>query len=175
MERSLVERARDGDRDAFEVLVRARVDSVYGTAFTILGNASDAQDATQETFISAWRAFPGLKDPERFEAWLGRIVSNACRMSLRHRRTIRELPMDGSVDEPAVTIDGSGAATIGADLFDRAFEKLPIDQRALLVAHHLDGRTLDELASELAVPIGTVKSRLFTARAALQKALEAQA
>ena len=65
MERSLVERARDGDRDAFEALVRARVDSVYRTAFTILGNAADAQDATQEAFISAWRAFPRLKDPDR--------------------------------------------------------------------------------------------------------------
>jgi RNA polymerase sigma-70 factor (ECF subfamily) len=175
MERSLVERARDGDRDAFEALVRARVDSVYRTAFTILGNAADAQDATQETFISAWRALPRLKDPERFEAWLGRIVSNACRMALRHRRTVRELPMHASVPERVVNIDGSQPAIVEADLFDRAFELLPVDQRALLVAHHLDGRSLDELATELGIPIGTVKSRLFTARAALQKLLEAEA
>jgi RNA polymerase sigma-70 factor (ECF subfamily) len=175
MERSLVERARDGDRDAFEALVRARVDSVYRTAFTILGNAADAQDATQETFIAAWRALPRLKDPERFEAWLGRIVSNACRMALRHRRTVRELPMNPSIPERAVTIDDSQPAIVAADLFDRAFELLPIDQRALLVAHHLDGRTVSELATDLGVPIGTVKSRLFTARAALQKALGADA
>ena len=83
--------------------------------------------------------------------------------------------MSPSIPERAVTIDGSQPAIVAADLFDRAFELLPIDQRALLVAHHLDGRTVNELATELGVPIGTVKSRLFTARAALQKALEADA
>jgi len=94
MERSLVERARAGDRAAFEALVRLRVDAVYRTAYSILGNAADAQDATQEALIDAWRGLPRLREIERFDAWLGRIVTNSCRMSLRHRRTIRELPMD---------------------------------------------------------------------------------
>src|SRR5918998_6638477 len=85
MERSLVERARAGDRDAFEVLIRQKVDAVYRTAYTILGNAPDAEDATQEAFVSAWRGLRGLRDAERFDAWLGRIVTNACRMAARGR------------------------------------------------------------------------------------------
>jgi RNA polymerase sigma-70 factor (ECF subfamily) len=172
MERSLVERAQAGDRDAFEMLVREKVDTVYRTAYAILGNAADAQDATQETFISAWRGLPRLRDPERFAAWLGRITTNACRMSLRHHRSVREIPMD--VDDRSVVgsygpPDGSVAS---AQAFDRAFERLPVEQRALLVAHHLEGRGLTDIAGKLEIPVGTVKSRLHTARAALERSLE---
>lgn len=122
---------------------------MYRTAFTILGNPADAQDATQEAFTSAWRALPGLKDPERFDAWLGRIVSNTCRMALRHRRTVRELPMHASIPERASSVDDVQLAMDEAD-FDRAFDRLPVDQRALLVAHHLDGRPIDDLAIDSA-------------------------
>ena len=82
--------------------------------------------------------------------------------------------MHPSVPEREVSIDGSQPAIVTAEIFDRAFEGLTVDQRALLVAHHLDGRTIDDLAAELGIPIGTVKSRLFTARVALQKTLEAE-
>ncbi len=173
MERSLVERAQAGDRDAFEMLVRQKVDAVYRTAYAILGNPADAQDATQETFIAAWRGLPRLREPDRFAAWLGRIATNACRMSLRHRRTVREISMGSDVDRSA---PGSYAAPDGsiadAQAFDRAFERLPVEQRALLVAHHLEGKPLAAMAVELEVPVGTVKSRLHTARAALERSLE---
>ncbi len=172
MERSLVERAQAGDRDAFEMLVRQKVDAVYRTAYAILGNAADAQDATQETFIAAWRSLPRLREPERFAAWLGRITTNACRMALRHKRSVREIPMEVDDDRAALASyeppDGSVA---DAQTFDRAFERLPVEQRALLVAHHLDGRPLADIALELEVPLGTVKSRLHTARAALERSL----
>jgi RNA polymerase sigma-70 factor (ECF subfamily) len=172
MERSLVERARAGDRDAFETLVRSRVDAVYRTAYTILGDAADAQDATQEAFISAWRGLRGLRDAERFDAWFGRILTNACRMSLRHRSTVREIRMDPGLQEAIPSIDPPEPSTVDADTFDRAFERLPVDQRALLVAHHLEGRSVAELADESGVPVGTIKSRLHSARTALQRALE---
>lgn len=171
MERSLVERARAGDRAAFEALVRLRVDAVYRTAYSILGNAADAQDATQEALIAVWRGLPALREIERFDAWLGRIVTNACRMSLRHRRTVRELPIAVDDAEPSTGAQPVHDAALEADRFDRAFERLTVDQRALIVAHHLDGRPIDQLAIDLRVPIGTVKSRLHTARAALQRAL----
>ena len=171
MERSLVERARAGDRAAVEALVRIRVDAVYRTAHTILGNAADAQDATQEALIAVWRGLPALREVERFDAWLGRIVTNACRMSLRHRRTVRELPMDAGEPEPRTGAQPVDEAARDAVRFDRAFERLTVDQRALIVAHHLDGPPIDLLAVELGVPIGTVKSRLHAARAALQRAL----
>jgi len=172
MERSLVERAQAGDRDAFEVLVRQKVDAVYRTAYAILGNAADAQDATQETFIAAWRGLPRLREPERFAAWLSKIATNACRMSLRHRRSVREIPMEVDDARSAVRSYGPPDGSVAdAYAFDRAFERLSIDQRALLVAHHLNGRPLADIALELEVPLGTVKSRLHTARAALERSL----
>ncbi|CAN5642814.1 hypothetical protein BH23CHL7_BH23CHL7_01110 [soil metagenome] len=91
MESSLVERARAGDADAFDRLVRERIDAVYRTALAIMGNPADARDATQEAFIAAWRALPRLRDTDRFDAWLGRICVNACRMAKRRRKGVREL------------------------------------------------------------------------------------
>ncbi len=173
MERSLVARAQAGDRDAFEMLVLQKVDAVYRTDYAILGNPADAQDATQETFIAAWRALPRLREPERFAAWLGRITTNACRMALRHRRTVREIPMDPDDDRAAVgSYEPPDGSIADAQAFDRAFERLPVEQRALLVAHHLEGKPLAAMAVELEVPVGTVKSRLHTARAALERSLE---
>ena len=173
MERSLIERARAGDRDAFEVLVRFKVDAVYRTSLAILGNPTDAQDATQDAFISMWRSFRGLRDVDRFDAWFGRIVTNACRMALRHRRTVREIPMTTGLPEREADGTDAFAASIAADDFDQAFDSLAVEQRSLLVAHYLDGRSVESLADELGVPIGTAKSRLFTARRALERALEA--
>ena len=173
MERSLIERARAGDRDAFEVLVRFKVDAVYRTSLAILGNPADAQDATQEVFVSLWRSFRGLRDVDRFDAWFGRIVTNACRMTLRHRRSVREIHLPTGLPERDPDGSDAFAASIAADEFDRAFDSLAVEQRSLLVAHHLDGRSIESLADELGVPMGTAKSRLFTARKALERALEA--
>jgi RNA polymerase sigma-70 factor (ECF subfamily) len=172
MERSLIERARNGDRDAFEALVQLKVDAVYRTSLAILGNAADAQDATQDAFVSMWRSFRGLRDLDRFDAWLGRIVTNACRMTLRRRRGIREITMPASMAEVDAAPQDDFDASIASDRFDRAFDRLAVEQRALLVAHHLDGRSIESLAAELGVPTGTAKSRLFTARKALERALE---
>ena len=85
--RELVEQARRGDRAAYEQIVRRKVETVYRTARAILGNDADAEDATQETLISAWRQIGSLRDPDRFDAWLGRITLNSCRMALRGRRS----------------------------------------------------------------------------------------
>ncbi len=172
MERSLVERAQAGDRDAFEMLVRQKVDAVYRTAYAILGSEADAQDATQETFIAAWRSLPRLREPDKFPAWLGRITTNACRMSLRHRRSVREIPMGPDDHASGASYAPPDGSVAEAQAFDRAFERLPVEQRALLVAHHLEGRSLADIAQELEVPVGTVKSRLHTARAALERSLE---
>jgi RNA polymerase sigma-70 factor (ECF subfamily) len=175
MERSLIERARAGDRDAFEALVQVKIDAVYRTSLAILGNTSDAQEATQDALVSMWRSFGSLRELDRFDAWLGRIVVNACRSALRRRRTVREIPMTAVLPEREPTADGQEQLTIASDRFDRAFELLPVEQRALLVAHHLDGRSIDSLAIELGIPAGTAKSRLFAARKALERALEAKA
>ncbi len=175
MERALVERARSGDRDAFDALVRSRIDAVYRTSLAILGDAADAADAVQETFISAWRHRDALRDPDFFDAWLGRINLNACRGQLRRRRRtkVREIalldPADG--DEPASRERPLDDRTADADAFDRAFARLSIDDRAVLVLHHLQERPVAEIAAALGAPAGTIKSRLHRARAALESAL----
>ena len=174
LDRSLIDRARNGDLDAFETIVRARMDAVYRLTSAILGDEADARDAAQETFVLAWRELPRLRDSGKFEAWLQRVAVNAARMTLRARgrRRVREIP-SSQVDVLAghVATDdtaGADAARVGA-----ALERLDVDQRAILVLHHLDGRPLAELATILDIPVGTAKSRLFAARQALEAALRA--
>lgn len=177
MEQRLVEAARQGDRAAFDALVRMRLDSVYRTTFAILGHDADAQDATQEAFVAAWRNLPRLRDPERFDAWLGRIVVNACRMTLRRRRgRVREIAIsDGAAERGELGRQPEpGTAGAEAEAFDRAFEQLSIDDRSLLVLHHHHELGLAEIAARLDIPIGTAKSRLFRARRLLERALEAE-
>jgi RNA polymerase sigma-70 factor, ECF subfamily len=178
LERELVEAARRGDRAAYDVLVRRKVESVYRTARAILGNEADAEDATQEAFLAAWRFLPRLRDPDRFEAWFGRIVVNACRARLRGRRGIREIqidPVDVGFREAASYARDGGQPdddAIEAMAFDRAFERLSVADRALLTLHHVDDHGLAEIAAILGIPTGTVKSRLLRARRALQKSLD---
>ena len=176
MERELIEAARRGDRAAYDVLVRRKVESVYRTARTILGNEADAQDATQEAFVAAWRHLPRLREIERFDAWFGRIVVNACRQSLRHRAAVREIAMP---DDPGdrhfqgrPAFGDPGQTVVDALSFDRAFDRLSIDDRAILSLHHGDGRGLEEVAAILGIPTGTVKSRLLRARRALERSLD---
>jgi RNA polymerase sigma-70 factor (ECF subfamily) len=175
MERALVEKARSGDRDAFDALVRSRIDAVYRTSLAIVGDQADAADATQETFVSAWCHRDALRDPDRFDAWLGRINLNACRAQLRRRgrtsvREIRPLDPEGG-HEPASTDRALDDRTADTDLFDRAFARLSLDDRAILVLHHLQERPVAEIAATLGSPEGTIKSRLHRARAALESAL----
>ncbi len=165
MDGELVERARAGDADAFDQLARARIDAVYRTAVGILGNSADARDATQEALLSAWRSLRSLRDAEHFDAWLRTITVNAARMVARRRR-VREIPMTADLEQADLD-----PGTVSPADFDAAFDRLPVDQRALLLAHHLDGESVADLAVRLGVPEGTVKSRLHTARQALDRAL----
>jgi len=163
MDGGLIERARAGDADAFDELARSRIDQVYRTTLAILGSPADARDATQEALVSMWRGLPSLKSVDAFDGWLHTVTVNASKMSLRRRGRVREIPItEETPDSPASAVSD----------FDRAFDRLTVDQRALLVAHHLDGLSVAEMAVRLRIPQGTVKSRLFTARAALEKALK---
>jgi RNA polymerase sigma-70 factor (ECF subfamily) len=183
-DRSIVDRARHGDLDAFEQLVRARMETVYRLTHAIVNDPADAADAAQETFVAAWRQIRSLRDSARFDAWLTRIAVNAARMTLRARgrRRVREIPASAATgraadatgttdawratDEPVRPDDGARLAA--------ALDHLTADQRALLALHHLDGRSVADIAAVLAIPSGTVRSRLFTARRALDAALAAE-
>jgi RNA polymerase sigma-70 factor (ECF subfamily) len=164
MDRELLLRVRAGDREAFDLLVAARAESTYRTARAILGNEADARDAAQEAFVSAWRRIADLRDIDRFDAWFGRILVNQCRTALRKRGRVREVEVDEALDAP--TASGSGSE------FDEAFSRLSVDQRTILVLHHLHGYGVREIAAWLGTPSGTVKWRLSRARHALQRELD---
>ena len=147
------------------------MDAVYRLSYAILGNEADARDAAQETFVAAWRQLPRLRDVDRFDAWFQRVAVNAARMTLRSRgrRRVREIP----AVQVAALVD-TAVAPSDADRLDVALRRLPLEQREILALHHLDGRPVAELAEILGIPVGTVKSRLHTARQALQRSLADQ-
>ena len=169
----LIRLASGGDRDAFERVVMTSVDRSFRIAKAILGSEADARDATQDAYISAWRDLPNLRSPEQFDAWFRRILVNACRGLLRRRMRVREISLDGTFDRagPEATIPDQ----VGdADVLARAFDRLDVDKRAVLVLHYLEHEPLAAIATALGVPVGTLKWRLSEARAALNRALAAE-
>jgi RNA polymerase sigma-70 factor, ECF subfamily len=172
---ALLDRAKRRDGDAFAELVHPRLAGLLRTATAILGHEEDASDALQDALSRAWRGLSGLRDEDRFDAWLTRILVNECRTALKRRgRTrIREIAVDdGAANrEPASTRAAVADSVVGRIALEAAFERLTADERTILVLHHLDGRPLDEVAAILGIPVGTAKSRLHAARAALERNL----
>ena len=173
MDRAIVEQAARGDRDAFGVLARIHGDRLYAIALRILHDTGRSEDAVQQALVQAWRELPRLRDPNRFEPWLHRILINACFEEARRTRAwsshIRVLPIGGPVgpDETRHLAD--------RDEIDRGFRRLLPEQRAILVLHHYLGLTPTEIAETLGVPVGTARSRLHYAHRAMRAALEADA
>jgi RNA polymerase sigma-70 factor, ECF subfamily len=169
--RALVEQARDGDADAFDALARAAADRLLAIAFRILRDLGLAEDAVQQTLVAAWRELPGLRDPDRFDAWLHRLLVNACYREARRARPwagrVQVLPVDGPASPD------SALSVVLRDELERGFRRMPAEQRAVFVFHHYLGLTLPEIAAQLEVPLGTVKSRLHYATSSLRAALEA--
>ena len=169
----LVERAQRGDRDAFASLVQLTSDRMYAIATRILRDTHLAEDALQSCLLTAWRELPRLRDPDRFEAWVRRLLVHACYAEARRRRAwagnVRVLPVDGPAgpDELLSISD--------RDALDRAFRRLTIEQRAVFVLHHHLGLPLVEIADTLGIPAGTARSRLHYAIRLLRDALEADA
>ena len=171
MDRDLVEAAQRGDRAAFVDLARPRIDRLFAVAHRILRDVDRAEDAVQDALVIAWRDLRGLRDPDRFDAWLGRVLVNVCiTLATRERRrtaNLRALPVDG----PAAPDDLLTVAD--RDQLERGFRRLPPDQRAILVLHHFAGYAPSEIAEALGIPPGTARSRLHHAHRAMRAALEA--
>ncbi len=171
MDVALVERARAGDEEAFASLARAGGDRLLAIAFRILRDLGPAEDAVQQTLVLAWKELPGLRDPGRFDAWLHRLLVHTCyeesRRGRRWSAAVRVLPVDGP------SVPDAAASVIDRDQLERGFRRLPPEQRAVVVFHHYLGLTLPEIADQLGVPLGTVKSRLHYATNTLRAALEA--
>lgn len=169
----LVARAQRGDLAAFEDLIRTRLDRLFRTACGILGDPSEAEDAAQEACITAWQKLPSLRDADRLDAWLGRVLLNACRMRLRSRRRVREITLDDDRSTPPLPDQpGMAERTEDVDRVARALDTVSVDDRALLVLHHVHNERVETIAATLGIPTGTVKWRLSRARRAVQLALE---
>jgi RNA polymerase sigma-70 factor (ECF subfamily) len=166
----MVERARSGDQEAFADLVHQVSDTLLGVARRILRDPGLAEDVLQNTLLTIWRKLPHLRDADHFEGWAFRILVNACYADgPRNRRwasTVRVLPSDlaSHVDDIQSLSD--------RDELERAFRRLPLDQRAVFVLHHHVGLPLVAVADTLGIPDGTARSRLHYATRALRAALE---
>jgi RNA polymerase sigma-70 factor, ECF subfamily len=172
LHRTLVDRATHGDSEAFDEIARQVGDRCMAIAFRILRDTDQADDAVQSALIAAWRDLRQLRDPERFEPWLHRILVNECYAEARRRRR-------WSANLHVLTQPNSDAVEIltvhDRDQLDRAFRRLTLEQRAVLVFHHYLGLTSDEVADRLGIPVGTAKSRIHHATAALRASVDADA
>ena len=171
MRRELVERAMAGDHDAFSELARVSIGRLYAVARLILRDPHRAEDATQEALVAAWRDLSALRDPDRFDGWLHRLLLRACyREASRGRRRwtveteVRE--WDGMAPDPT-------ADFADRDQLERGFRRLPPEQRAILVLRHYLGLEPAEIAETLGIKEGTARSRLHYAHRAMRAALEA--
>ncbi len=170
MRNRLVERAMGGDQDAFSTLAAESVDGCYRIAYRILRDPHRAQDATQQALLGAWRDLPTLRDPDRFDAWLHRLVVHACYVEARSERrwTARvRLISNDPPPEPDVA-----RAVAARDELEHAFRRLTPEQRAIVVLHHHLGYPLTEIAATLGIPAGTARSRLHVAVRQLRVALD---
>ena len=170
MRNDLVERARRGDREAFGELAAGEVNRLNAIARLILRDADLAEDATQEALVRCWRQLPKLRDVDRFDGWLYRILVNAA-MSEIHRRRRFDVAVESVAGEPAV--EDRTAELADREALERGFGRLSVDHRAVVVLHHYVGLPLPEVAEALGIPPGTAKSRLHYGMAALRAALEA--
>lgn len=158
MRPDLVQRAQRGDREAFDALATALYDRLYAIGRRILRDGNAAEDAVQEALIRGWRDLRSLRDPDRFEAWLHRLLVNACHDQSRRTRRFE-------VEVPAINFDRTDpsddyAGVVQRDELERAFLELAVEHRAVLVLTHYVGMSAIEVGQILGIPPGTVYSRL---------------
>lgn len=158
-----------GRAAAFPDLVQAELDRGYRLAAVLLGSPSEAEDATQEAVLSAWRHFRSLRDQTRFHAWFQRILVNECRDRLRRRR-VETIDMTGVADPS----QGDPASRFAErDVLEQALGDLSHDHRLVVVLRYLEDLSVDEIAQRIGTPTGTVKSRLHHALRVLRAAHDA--
>src|SRR5829696_2392136 len=173
MNRDLVERARAGDHDAFAVLAHDAITRLDGAAWLILRDVDQAKDAVQNTLINAWKDLPTLRDPDKFDAWLHRLLVHAC---IDEARRLRRHRMDvtlTSLETP--TPEHTESSVADRDQLQRGFLRLDPEMRAVIVLHHYLDLPLPTVADTLGIPLGTAKSRLHRALGQLRAALDGDA
>jgi RNA polymerase sigma factor (sigma-70 family) len=172
MRRELVERARAGETDAFRDLVHEAGSRMYAIAYRILRDPDRAEDALQVALIQMWEGLPGLRDPQRFDAWSYRLAVHASYREARRDRhwtaLVREIPPEPAGDDRVPAI-------LDRDEVERAFRRLTPEHRAVLVLHHYLGLPISEIADVLGIAPGTAASRLHYATRSFRAAFDADA
>lgn len=182
-EARLIEQAQAGDVQAYNTLVLHYQDLAYNVAYRIMGEGDSAADATQEAFISAYRALDSFRGGS-FKSWLMRIVTNACYDELRRRKrrpqaALEALYVEDESPEPGASftteVENPEAYALRMDLQEAiiaCLQDLPEDQRTVTVMCDIEGFSYDEIADAVGVALGTVKSRLSRARSKLRDCLQ---
>ncbi len=169
--RDLVDRAKRGDHDAFALLVGSAIARLDAAARLILRDPELARDAVQEGFIRAWRNLPALRDPDRFDAWIRRLVVHSCiDATRRRRRRVIEIELT-PINGPAV--HDMTSAIADREVLDHALRRLDPEWRAVVVLRYFLGMPLPDVAATLSIPLGTAKSRLHRSLAAMRASIEA--
>jgi RNA polymerase sigma-70 factor (ECF subfamily) len=173
MDEQTVMRAQRGDRQAFADLVEAFGDRLHAISQGILRDASRADDASQQALLQVWRDLPKLRDPNRFLPWAYRLTVRVCYAEARRARramhtSIEQLQRPPAAGDEAFWVDDR-------DELERAFARLSLDHRTVVVMRHYLGMSLPQMAEALDVPIDTVRSRLYHAMRGLRAAIEADA
>lgn len=160
----------NGDKQAFEQLVRENQNRIYAVCLNMLKNQHDAQDAAQETFIKAYRSLSAFRKASKIETWLTKIAVNTCLDMIKRRKT--HLNIDESFDTAAEeTTESTAEKNARIMAVRRALLDLPPEMRMIIVLRDIDGRSYDDIAEILNLNLGTVRSRLSRAREKLKKFL----
>lgn len=168
----IILRAQSGDREAFALLFEKYKNLVYKTAYLMLGEVAEAEDALQEIFVRVYQSLSGF-DPGKgaFTTWLYRVTFNYC---LNHRRKKRPLTLPLEEISPALRSEFRGADLAEEEILGQAIGKLTDKQRAVVILRYFWDLPYAEIAQILDVPLGTVKSRIDLALKTLRKVLEEQ-
>jgi RNA polymerase sigma-70 factor (ECF subfamily) len=181
-ESTLIAAAKSGDRETFNQLIVRYQSIAYNVAYRILGDVDAAADATQDAFLSAYRAIPRFRGGS-FKAWLLRIVSNACYDQLRSKKRRPTTSLDANLDSdwgewredtaerPEAYVERQELGQI----LQRGLDALPLEQRSVVILSDIQGMHYNEIAETMGVSLGTVKSRLNRGRRKLRDFLRANA
>jgi RNA polymerase sigma-70 factor (ECF subfamily) len=176
----MVERALSGDADAFGVIVRRWERRIYALAFGMLGREEEARDATQETFLAAFRNLRGFRGEAKVSSWLHRIAVNQCITRQRRARVRSETALEDEAERDAASFTAAtheSPARLAEsrernEAVRRAVSSLPTELRQVIVMKEFEELTFQEIAEALELPLSTVKSRLYTALKQLRMRLE---
>jgi RNA polymerase sigma-70 factor, ECF subfamily len=166
VDEAIVRQAQQGSHDAFRLVVESSIDRLHAVASLIARDPTIAQDAVQEALVRAWRDLPKLREPKSVSSWLAQLTVRATYDQLRRQRRVRQLkPL---VEDSAVGGDESGRS-VDRILLAWAYDRLPPEQRAVVVLHYHLGLSLDEAATTLGIPRGTARSRLHAALQSMRR------